>query len=246
MALLTPEGASQPRALLFDLDDTIIDYTGSYERSWSEAAQLACDAVEGLALDALLPAIHDSRDAFWSDPERAERGRRDLRAASTEVIGGAFEALAIAAPPALARTVAEDYRDRRDADMSLFPDATRVLEMLRGAGYRLGLVTNGTASDQRRKVDRFELSSYFEHIQIEGELGIGKPHDETYRHALAALGEPAEATWFIGDNIEWDVVAPQRHGIFGVWVSLGRTLLDDAPGEPNHTIEGIADLVELP
>ncbi len=159
MVLLTPEGVPQPRALLFDLDDTIIDYTGSYERSWSEAAQLACDAIEGLALDALLPAIHDSREAFWRDPERAERGRRDLRAASTEVIGGAFEALAIDAPPALARTVAEDYRDRRDADMSLFPDATRVLAVLRGAGFRLGLVTNGTASDQRRKVDRFELTS---------------------------------------------------------------------------------------
>ena len=163
------------------------------------------------------------------------------------MIGGAFEALAIVdAPPALARTVAEDYRDRRHTDISLFPDATRVLEVLRGAGFRLGLVTNGTATDQRRKVDRFELASYFEHIQIEGELGIGKPHDEAYRHALAALGEPADATWFIGDNIELDVAAPQRHGMFGVLVSLGRTLLDDAPSEPDHTIEGIADLVELP
>jgi putative hydrolase of the HAD superfamily len=245
MALLTPEGAREPRALLFDLDDTIIDYSGSYERSWHGAAQLACDAVEGLARGQFVAAIQQSRDAFWQDPVRAERGRRDLRAASTEVVSGAFTTLAIDAPPGLARAIAEDYRERRETDIALFPDAVTVLERLHGAGFRLGLVTNGSASDQRRKVERFELEPYFEHIQIEGELGIGKPHAAAYEHALGALSEPPEATWFIGDNIEWDVTAPQRHGMFGVWVSPDRALWADAPGEPDHTIESIAELVDL-
>ena len=40
MALLTPRHASQPSAILFDLDDTILDYSGSYDRSWREAAML--------------------------------------------------------------------------------------------------------------------------------------------------------------------------------------------------------------
>jgi putative hydrolase of the HAD superfamily len=204
---------------------------------------LAVDAVEGLAIEPLLAAIHASRTAFWDDPERAERGRRDLRAASTEVLTLAFEALGVEVSSGLPRAVAEDYRDRRDADMALFPEATRVLDDLRAAGLRLGLVTNGSAFDQRAKIDRFELEGYFEHIQIEGEFGIGKPKPEAYAHALASIGAAADEKWFIGDNIEWDVAAPQRHGIFGVWVSLGRTLPADSPTAPDHTIEGITDLV---
>ncbi len=204
---------------------------------------LAIDAVEGLEIEPLLSAIDVSRTAFWDDPERAERGRRDLRAASTEVLTLAFEALGVEVPSGLPRAVAEDYRDRRSADMALFPGATRVLDDLRAAGLRLGLVTNGSASDQRAKIDRFELEGYFEHIQIEGELGIGKPKPEAYAHALASIGAAAEETWFIGDNIEWDVAAPQRHGIFAVWVSLGRALPTDSPTDPDHTIEGITDLV---
>jgi putative hydrolase of the HAD superfamily len=245
MALVTPEGAREPRVLLFDLDDTIIDFSGGYERCWREAAQIATDAIDGLAVGVLLEAIKASRDAYWADPVRSERGRNDLRLASSEVVQGALQALAIDAPSGLARAIAEDYRERRDASVSLFPSAIAVLERLLGAGFRLGLVTNGSASDQRGKLERFELEPYFEHIQIEGEVGVGKPHAAAYEHALNALGEPPEATWFIGDNIEWDVTAPQQHGMFGVWVSLGRALGADAPGEPDHTIEGITDLVAL-
>lgn len=249
MALLTPDGAPTPRVLLFDLDDTIIDYTGSFERSWRTAAQLACDVVEGLAVEDLLSAIYASRDAFWDDAERAAQGRMDLRSASAQVVQGAFDALGLDTPAPLAREVAEDYRDRRAADIRLFPGATDVLERLLDAGFRLGLVTNGSASDQRGKVERFQLEPYFEHIQIEGELGIGKPHAAAYEHAIEAFGEPPERTWFIGDNIEWDVSAPQRHGMFGVWVSLGRTLTSapggDSPGEPDYTIERIGELVDL-
>jgi putative hydrolase of the HAD superfamily len=41
--------------------------------------------------------------------------------------------------------------------------------------------------------------------------------------ALQRLGvRPAEA-WMAGDNLEWDVAAPQRLGIFSIWIDSGNS-----------------------
>ena len=225
MALQVPPHAPRPVALLFDLDDTIIDFTGNMERAWEAALAPVLEVAPGLEAAALRDAVERSRNEYWSDLERSERGRRDLRVASTEVVALAFETLGLDVPSDL-------------------PEAITVLERLGAAGYRLGLVTNGNQADQRGKIERFGLAGYFEHVQIEGELGVGKPRPQAYEHALATMSAPAEETWFIGDNVEWDVAAPQRHGMFGVWVSLGRTLPQDAPAEPDHIVERIGDLLD--
>ena len=81
---------------------------------------------------------------------------------------------------------------------------------LKALGVKLALVTNGAADTQRAKVERFELAHRFDHIQIEGEHGFGKPEERAYLHAMDALGVTAPDTWMIGDNLEWEVVAPQQ------------------------------------
>src|ERR1044072_2138384 len=58
-------------------------------------------------------------------------------------------------------------------------------------GVRLALVTNGAADTQRAKVERFMLAHRFEHVQIEGEHGFGKPDERAYLHAMEALGVTA-------------------------------------------------------
>ncbi len=82
---------------------------------------------------------------------------------------------------------------------------------------RLALITNGAAEPQRAKVIRFALEHRFDHIQIEGEHGFGKPEERAYTHAMAALGVGPRETWMVGDNLEWEVVAPQRLGIHAIW-----------------------------
>ena len=97
------------------------------------------------------------------------------------------------------------------------------LEALRARGVPLAMVTNGDASHQRRKIDRHDLERFFDVIVVEGEMGVGKPEEVVYRYALSKLGVKAEEAWMVGDNLEWDVLAPQRLGLRGVWV--------DAPGQ---------------
>ncbi|HEX3412026.1 MAG TPA: HAD-IA family hydrolase [Stellaceae bacterium] len=99
----------------------------------------------------------------------------------------------------------------------------------------MALITNGAAEPQRAKVVRFALEHRFDHIQIEGEHGFGKPEERAYTHAMEALGVGPHETWMVGDNLEWEIVAPQRLGIYAIWhdgYGVGR--LRNSPARPHH------------
>lgn len=232
-----------PRVILFDLDDTIIDFSSNSAESW----RLTCLEVRdetGADPTALQHAINEVANRFWADHDRAEEGRRDLIVASATIVADAFAALEVSVRPDLPTEMSARYRKRREAGIRLFEGAIDVLERLRDEGRRLALVTNGSSQEQRMKIDRFDLERHFDHIQIEGEFGLGKPHDAAYRHALEAMNADPATTWFVGDNLEWDVAAPQRHGIFGIWVDgRRRGVPADSDHAPDRVVHRITDLI---
>lgn len=169
----------------------------------------------------MLEAIEVKRRWFWSDPERHRVGRLDLRAATRGIVQEALVALGCDEPN-VAMEIADLYRDRREERLCLFPGALDALGRLRGAGVRLGMVTNGSAAMQRAKIERFGLAPYFDFILVEGEFGHGKPHTAVYQHVLAQLETEPRDAWCVGDNLEWDVGAPQALGVFGIWHDVRR------------------------
>ena len=233
-----------PRVILFDLDDTIIDFSWNVAECWRLTCREARSET-GADPDALAAAIDRTADRFWSNHDRAEEGRRDLRTASATIVAEAFGELGISVRSALPMEMSDRYRGRRHEGIRLFDGAIEVLEALRHQGRRLALVTNGSSEEQRAKIERFDLAGHFDHIQIEGEFGFGKPHDEAYRNALESLGADPATTWLVGDNLEWDVAAPQRHGIFGIWVDVRRDGLPaDSDHAPDRIIHRISELIE--
>jgi putative hydrolase of the HAD superfamily len=115
---------------------------------------------------------------------------------------------------------------------------------LKDRGLRLALVTNGRSDLQRAKIERFSLAPLFDHIQIEGEHGFGKPDARAYLHAMAALRVQPRESWMVGDNLEWEVAAPQRLGIFAVWHdTVGDGLPPGSPVRPDLIIRSVAELV---
>ena len=109
----------------------------------------------------------------------------------------------------------------------------------------MALLTNGSATAQRAKIDRFGLRDHFEVVLIEGELGFGKPDPRVYHRALLALAVGAADTWMVGDNLEWDVAAPQELGVQGIWVDLrGTGVPHTSTTKPDRIIRALADLHE--
>jgi putative hydrolase of the HAD superfamily len=206
-----------PKALLLDLDDTILDDSGSVDDCWREACRIGAAECD-VAPDTLYSAIKSAGNWFWSDPERHRIGRLDLQTARIEVARLALRKLGVE-HTGLADKIGSAYHDRREERLEIFPDALETLQWFRDQGCKLALLTNGNGQPQRRKIETFGLSRFFDHIFIEGEVGFGKPDERIYRLALESLDvAPAEA-WMAGDNLEWDVAQPQKLGILGIWIN---------------------------
>jgi putative hydrolase of the HAD superfamily len=228
-------------ALLLDLDDTLLDYSGGVDESWREAC-VTCCAPMGLDVERLMKVLVETRQQFWSDPARHRQERVNMVRAWQRIAAGALTRLSIACD-GLDATMAREYAARRRAIMRLFPDALETLEELRALGVPLGLVTNGDAGQQRDKIERFELAPFFEVIVIEGEFGAGKPDEEVYRHALDHLGvKPGNAS-MVGDHLEFDVAGPQRLGLRGIWLDRDGTGLADSAVQPHRIIRSLRELI---
>jgi len=230
------------KALLLDLDDTLLAYSAGVDASWAEACGVAALPMETATLVA---ALAETRKWFWSgDPERHARERVNMLGAWTKIV---LEALARCgcADEALASAIARDYAARRREAMRLFPESRAVLEALRTRGLPLALVTNGDALQQRDKIERHDLARYFGAIVIEGEFGCGKPQEKVYREALRQLGVGPAGVWMVGDNLEWDVIAPQRLGLRGVWIDREGAGLPPAPvdARPHRIIRSLSELL---
>jgi putative hydrolase of the HAD superfamily len=136
-------------------------------------------------------------------------------------------------PQAIGDALADAYDALHDEELSMFPDAHKTLDRLKELGVKLALITNGAAQPQRAKVVRFALEHRFDHIQIEGEHGFGKPEERAYKHAMEVLRVDPHETWMVGDNLEWEVVTPQRLGIYAIWHDgYGVGLPSDCPIRP--------------
>lgn len=246
----------RPSAVLFDLDDTLLDTSDSATRVWRKTAEAFEDEI-GRPVAEFGPVLDESRRWYWADPERNRLGRLDVQRSREEVTLHGLEQLAAGGGPspggdlhALANRFAAHYAAARVPSMRFFPGALETVHAFRAAGVKLALITNGDAAAQREKVEHFGLEPLFEGVFIEGEVGYGKPDRRVFEAALEACGgvAPAEA-WCVGDHLGWEVQAAQALGMSGVWVDWrGEGLPDSGPRSgitPDRIVRSVSKLTDV-
>ena len=182
-----------PRAMLIDMDDTILSAYGRPEIAWNHIAGEFADELAPVSPQQAAAAVLTFARNFWATAEPAWRLKLDE--ARRVAVRGGFAALAANGHPRLSDELANRIADRftayREEEMFVFPGAHEAIDELKALGVKLALVTNGAADTQRAKVERFALAHRFDHVQIEGEHGFGKPDERAYLHAMDALGVTA-------------------------------------------------------
>ena len=96
--------------------------------------------------------------------------------------------------------------------------AGAILELLRGWGFKLGIVTNGSEKGQSAKIDVLGLRGLVDAVVISEIVGVKKPDPLIFTVATEALGVAAEEVVFVGDHPQNDVMGAVAVGMQAVWL----------------------------
>jgi 5'-nucleotidase len=208
---MTTEG---PRAVLFDLDDTLFDHRATSRAAlatlrgrFTPLQRLSLDELEVRHV-AVLEELHRGVMAgrVSVDEAREERFRRLLGEAAGNA-GVVF-----------ARDAAAYYRDAYVRAHRAVPGALALLEALRPR-VRLGIVSNNVLSEQEDKLAQFGMRGLIDVLIVSAEEGVSKPEPAIFHVALERLGTAADATVMVGDNWASDVLGARKAGMRAVWLN---------------------------
>lgn len=204
-----------PRAVLFDLDDTLYAYAPSHEAGLAAAAG-ALAAAREVPSEVTRAAYHTARTRAFErlGPVAAAHSRHLYFKWVVEELGSDLDA-------ALAHALAETYWAAALAAMRPAPGAETLLRVLRAAGLRLGVLTDLTVGIQLEKLTRLGLAGDFDVVVTSEEAGRDKPDPAGFLLACQRLGVEPAATVMIGDNPVNDVEGAAAVGMTSVWLGVG-------------------------
>ena len=92
---------------------------------------------------------------------------------------------------------------------------------LKGAGWKVGVVTNGPTTQQMAKLRQTELEGVVDAVVVSEAFGVSKPDAGIFREAARRCGIGLEG-WMIGDSPSADIAGAARCGLHTIWMSRGR------------------------
>lgn len=205
-----------PRAILFDLDDTLFDH--------QRASGLALSAMHAahapdLPFDTFLAKHAEVLEHFHSRFLSGELTLDEARVARMQTL---FAAFGRELDTITAHRAARLYREQHQANRHLVDGARELLDALRGH-CRLGIVTNNSAAEQIEKMRSLEIAGYFDTVVISEDVGVTKPDPRIFSIALERIGVRAQDAIFIGDNWTNDIVGALSVGMAAIWLNRGET-----------------------
>lgn len=203
------------KAVLFDLDDTLFDHQ-FHRRRALQALKVAAGLPDHIGLGQLETA-HEGHlqrthvlllaGKMSLDQARSERLRATLGDCGRQVHGDEMPAFELA------------YRSAYEQGWQAVPGAIALVDALREAGARIGVVTNGRAQDQYPKLDRISLRARVDFVVVSQEVGCEKPSREFFALAATRARADFHECVVVGDLWNTDIAGALGCGMGAVWLN---------------------------
>jgi putative hydrolase of the HAD superfamily len=218
------------KAVIFDLDNTLVDFMAMKRQAIGAAINAMIDA--GLQLSR--EEIQQRIDAIYK-----EKGI-EFQNVFDQLLYDEFQKVnyKILSAGVIA------YRQAREAALSLYPHVYTTLMNLLKMGLKLGVVSDAPAKEAWLRLTYLNLHHIFDHIVTFEDTGKRKPDPAPFEKILSLLQvEPSEAL-MIGDWAERDMVGAAKVGMKTVFARYGDTF-GTVETNADYEVNDIAELLEI-
>lgn len=212
------------KAVIFDIDNTLIDFMKFKEFAVEEAIYAMMAA-----------GLNKTRDEIWKvvDTVYKEKGieYQHVFDDSLMELEGRIDYKKLAAAVSAYRKIKAGY-------MEPYANVIPTLIQLIKRGYKLGVISDAPKFQMWMRLCEMKLEHFFDFIISSEEVGELKPSPLPFRHALDILKMQPEEVMMIGDNYDRDVYGAKKMGMTAVLAGYGRMehrITGAEPRAPKHT-----------
>ena len=197
------------KAVIFDLDNTLLDFISMKESAVSSAVHAMIEA--GLDLDeksSYERIITLYQETGWENQQIFDIFLKE----KTGEVDNKYLAAAIVS-----------YRRAREATLRLYPDVQRTLNVLAKMGIKLAVVSDAPSREAWMRIYYLNLHHVFDLVLTFDDVGERKPSPKGFEMALEKLGIKTDEALMIGDWPERDVAGASKLGIKTIYAKYGDT-----------------------
>jgi putative hydrolase of the HAD superfamily len=238
------------KAVLFDMDDTLIDWSGlqgdisTIELShWQNVYYYLTDLGHPLPpFDNFWQQLYETMNSAWAEAKKSWAG-----VSFEQLVRGFLQNCGLDMAQINIDDVLLAYNWSPLPGVAPFDDTLSVLERLKTDGYKLGLITNAMQPMWMRDIElrAFGILDYLDARLTSGDVGFMKPHPFIYWQALELLDVQPEESVFVGDRPANDIVGANEAGLTSVLMAPPHLNRELNGVRPNFTISKLEELLPI-
>ncbi len=218
------------RAVIFDLDNTLIDFM----RMKDEAVRAAADAMVDTGLE-----------MSWEDVVGGiEEVYREKGIEYQQVFDDFLEKKLGSIDWKILASGILAYRRSREAHLVLYPHVQETLVKLAKRGLGLAVVTDAPRREAWLRLVKLGLHHLFDVVVTFEDTGKLKPDPAPFQRALHLLEIDANEAIMVGDWVERDMVGAGKLGIKTAFAKYG-DVFDAQESGADYELEDIAELIDI-
>lgn len=223
--------------LLFDLDDTLLDFRMSSKKAFHQFYNHYLSEIS-MDVEYVYEHYHNANMMVW---EMFEQGQLSIDELKVRRFEWMYLQAGLPVPYNDLETQSRFYLDALIDATEMINGASEVLQNVQKT-HHISVITNGIREVQIRRIERLQISGFFEHLFISEEIGHSKPSKDFFDAVFNKIGNtPKNKVLVIGDSLKADIKGALNAGVHACWYNPFSVPLSEAL-KPNFQIQKLEEL----